>query len=177
MVENKKHFHFPLDLGFSDVSLYVFTSLMVLGNIIFPWLVHTIPQGGLKFLPIYFFVLIASYKFGLKAGLMTATISPLANTFLTGMPPAQMLPIILVKGILLAIFAYMLSYGTRKLSIANLVLTVFLYQAVGILFETAFYGSFLKALSDFTIGWPGLIIQIFGGYLVLWLLGGISAKK
>ncbi len=177
MVENKKHFHFPLELGFSDTSLYVFTSLMVLGNIIFPWLVHTIPQGGPKFLPIYLFVLIASYKFGLKAGLMTATISPLANTFLTGMPPAQILPIILVKGIVLAIFAYLISYGTRKLSIANLVLVVFMSQTVGILFETALYGNFLKALSDFAIGWPGLLIQVFVGYSVLWLLGGISVKK
>ncbi|MFH0961490.1 MAG: ECF transporter S component [archaeon] len=171
MAENRKENFFPVELDFANVGGCLFTSLFVLGNIIFPWLVHTIPQGGLKFLPIYFFVLVSSYKFGWKVGILTAVLSPIANTILTGMPPAAMLPAILVKGAALVLAASAVSFGTKKLSILNLGLVVIGYQALGTFFDAAYSGSVQKALSDFALGWPGLLIQVFGGYAILKLLG------
>lgn len=62
-------------LNFRQAKTYWFTLLFVAGNLILPQLCHLIPQGGLILLPIYFFTLIAAYKFGIRVGLLTAVCS------------------------------------------------------------------------------------------------------
>ena len=89
-------------LPFSNVRTYLFALLFVAGNIALPQLCHLIPSGGPAFLPIYFFTLIAAYKYGLRVGLLTALLSPAANHLLFGMPALAVLPAILVKSGLLA---------------------------------------------------------------------------
>jgi hypothetical protein len=68
--------------GFKELRTYLFVALFVLGNLLLPQLCHLIPNGGKILLPIYFFTLIASYKFGIKVGLMTAVLSPIINSIL-----------------------------------------------------------------------------------------------
>jgi hypothetical protein len=80
-----------LNLSVVNVRTYLFAVLFVGGNMLLPQLCHLMPDGGKIFLPIYFFTLIASYKFGLKVGILTAVLSPLCNHLLFGMPPAGML--------------------------------------------------------------------------------------
>jgi hypothetical protein len=149
---------------------YIFTFLFVAGNLFFPWLVHTIPLGGPTFLPIYFFVLIGAYKFGWRVGVLTAILSPLSNHFLTGMPPTNMLTAIFVKGIAMAILASFIAINTKKLSFQNLAIIIIGYQTVGFIFEWIYAAKFTSAMQDFVIGYPGLLIQFFIGYLILWLL-------
>ena len=81
--------------GFNELKTYLFVGLFVAGNIILPQLCHLIPNGGKIFLPIYFFTLFASYKYGLKVGLLTAAISPVINSLMFGMPALALLPAIL----------------------------------------------------------------------------------
>ena len=57
---------YSLDL--SNAKTYLFAGLFVIGNILFPQLAHLVPQGGFIFLPIYFFTLIAAYKYGIHVG-------------------------------------------------------------------------------------------------------------
>ena len=45
------------------------------------------------------------------------------------------------------------------------------YQAAGTLAEWAMTGSLAAALQDIRIGWPGLIVQVFGGCLIMRLIG------
>jgi len=161
---------FQLQLGFIHWRYYIFTLLFISGNLFFPWLAHNFPLGGPTFLPIYFFVLIGAYKFGWRVGIFTAILSPLANHFLTGMPPLPMLATILIKGTAMAAFASYISYKTKKLSFQNLAVVIIGYQAVGLVFEWAYTSSLNKAVQDFIIGYPGLLIQLFGGFLLLWLL-------
>ena len=59
-------------LTLKDTKTYLFSSLFILGNILLPQICHLIPQGGLIFLPIYFFTLIGAYRYGLIVGLFTA---------------------------------------------------------------------------------------------------------
>ena len=63
-------------LDYSNVKTYWAASLFIIGNILFPKLFHLIPQGGITWLPIYFFTLIGAYKYGWKVGLLTAVLSP-----------------------------------------------------------------------------------------------------
>ena len=93
------------NLSLTQGKSYLFATLFIVGNIVFPQLCHLYPKGGLIILPIYFFTLIASYKYGVKVGLITAILSPLINHVFFGMPPAATLPIILVKSSILAIAA------------------------------------------------------------------------
>ena len=62
-------------LSFSNVKTYLFAFLFVAGNIALPQLCHLVPMGGQTLLPIYFFTLIAAYKFGFRVGLLTALLS------------------------------------------------------------------------------------------------------
>ena len=89
-----------------------------------PQLCHLMPDGGKIFLPIYFFTLIASYKFGLKVGILTAVLSPLCNHLLFGMPPAGMLPVLLVKSTLLALVGAIVADRSQRVSLLHVAAVV-----------------------------------------------------
>ena len=67
-------------LDYSNARTYLMAALFIAGNMALPQLFHLIPQGGITWLPIYFFTLIGAYKFGWKVGLLTAVLSPIINS-------------------------------------------------------------------------------------------------
>ena len=119
------------------------------------------------FLPIYFFTLMASYKYGVKVGLMTAVLSPVINSLFFGMPALALLPAILTKSVVLALAASFVANKTQKVSIVNLLIVVLAYQCVGTLAEWAMTSSFYVAIQDFRLGIPGMLLQLFGTYFLL----------
>ena len=153
--------------GYSEAKTYLAAFLFVLGNIALPQLFHLIPQGGVTWLPIYFFTLVGAYKYGWKVGLLTALLSPLVNSWLFGMPPVASLPAILLKSGLLALAAGFTAHRYRKVSVLLLLAVVLSYQAVGTLGDWVMKGSFYHAVQDFRIGIPGMLLQVFGGYLFI----------
>lgn len=154
-------------LGYSNVRTYLAASLFIVGNILLPQFFHLIPQGGVTWLPIYFFTLIGAYKYGWKAGLLTAVLSPIINSLLFGMPMPVVLPAILLKSVLLAIAAGWAAQHFGRISIALLIGVVLAYQIVGTLGEWMFVGSFYDAIQDFRIGIPGMLLQVLGGYVFI----------
>jgi thiamine transporter ThiT len=153
--------------NFASLKTYLFASIFVAGNIILPQVAHFVPQGGFIFLPIYFFTLIAAYKYGLKVGLLTAILSPVINHLLFGMPPMAVLPAILIKSVLLAGVAAYLARRSNAVTLVNLVLAVLVYQFAGTMLEWALVRDFTVAIQDFRIGVPGMLLQIFGGFALL----------
>ena len=154
-------------LGWREVRTYMFASLFIAGNIVLPQLCHLFPQGGLILLPIYFFTLIAAYKFGFRVGLLAAVLSPLINSALFGMPAAAALPIIMIKGVLLAGAAAWMAGKSKGASLLALISVVLGYQLVGGLVEWAMTGSIASALQDWKLGWPGMLLQAVGGWAVI----------
>lgn len=154
-------------LSYSQLKTYLIAAIFVVGNIALPQLCHLLPQGGLIFLPIYFFTLVAAYKYGFTVGVTTAVLSPLVNSALFGMPPAAALPIILFKSVTLAVAAAMIAKKTNKVTILTVALAVIAYQLFGSVAEWVMTGSIEKASQDVILGWPGCLIQILGGYVVL----------
>ena len=154
-------------LDYRDAKTYLAAALFVAGNIVLPQICHLVPQGGLRWLPIYFFTLVGAYKYGWRAGLLTALASPLANAALFGMPAVAALPAILVKSVLLAGAAGYAARRFNRVSVALLAAVVLFYQVVGSAGEWALTGSFTAAMQDFRIGIPGMLLQVFGGYLFL----------
>lgn len=142
----------------SNLKTYIFAAIFVAGNLLFPQLAHFIPNGGLIFLPIYFFTLIAAYKYGIHVGLLTAILSPLVNSLLFGMPPMNMLPIILIKSVILAIAAAMVAKHFGKISFLGILLAILAYQVMGTGIEWLMTQNFFVAIQDFRIGLPGMVI-------------------
>lgn len=154
-------------LSLANVRTYLAASLFIVGNILLPQFFHLIPQGGVTWLPVYFFTLIGAYKYGWKVGLLTAVLSPIINSLLFGMPMPVVLPAILLKSVLLAIAAGWAAQHFGRISIALLIGVVLAYQIVGTLGEWIYVGSFFDAIQDFRIGIPGMVLQVFGGYLFI----------
>lgn len=154
-------------LNYKETKTYAFALLFIAGNLVLPQICHLIPGGGLTWLPIYFFTLIAAYKYGFRVGLLTAILSPLANYLLFGMPAIDVLPAILAKSTILAGAAAYGAHRFGKVSILAVLGAVLAYQVLGTLIEWAIVKDFSVAVQDFRIGIPGILVQIFGGYAIL----------
>lgn len=154
-------------LKYNNAKTYLAALFFVLGNLAMPQLFHLIPQGGMIWLPIYFFTLVGAYKYGWRVGVLTAVLSPLVNSVLFGMPAMTVLPAILLKSTLLAVAAGYAASHFKKASVGLLFAVVLSYQIVGTLGEWVMTGDFWLAVQDFRIGIPGMLLQIFGGWLFI----------
>lgn len=154
-------------LPFSSVRTYLTAALFVIGNIALPQLLHFVPQGGVTWLPIYFFTLVGAYKYGWRVGLLTALASPVVNSLMFGMPPVAALPAIMLKSVLLALIAGWTASCFNKVSLLMLVAVVLGYQVLGTLGEWVMKADFYAACQDFRIGIPGMLLQIIGGWIMI----------
>lgn len=153
--------------GFRQAKTYRVAALFVLGNVLLPQLCHTLSMGGPTWLPIYFFTLVGAYKYGWRAGVLTALASPVVNSLLFGMPVAAALPAILLKSVVLALVAGWTAARFRRASLLLLAGVVLAYQTVGTLGEWILVGDLHTAAQDFRIGLPGMLVQLFGGWAVI----------
>jgi hypothetical protein len=153
-------------LGDSNAKTYLFALLFVAGNVALPRLCHLVPDGGLMLLPIYFFTLIAAYKYGLQVGLLAAVLSPLVNNLLFGMPPGGMLALVVIKSGLLAVAAAYAARRSGKVAFLPVLAAVLACQSTGLLVEGAWF-SYPAALHALQVAVPGILLQVFGGYALL----------
>ena len=161
-------FHERLNLG--DLRLYLATAAMVAGNLLLPLAFHQFPNAGRMFLPIFFFTLVAGWRFGAQAAVLTAVLSPVANHFLTGMPPAPMLQEIILQSALLGALAAIAASRATRPTLALLGLVVLAHQAL-VLFPTLIHAGWQPCLAALKFRLPGLLLQVLGGFAVLRLMG------
>lgn len=176
-IATKGYYFHTEEIQLKKIQLYTFVLLFTAGNIIFPYLCHTIPNGGKILLPLFFFTLISSYKFGIKAGLLTALISPIINNLLFGNPPSAMLFDIISKSVLLAFIASYISKKTKKISLILLTAVVLSYQLAGGFAQWMITGSIQNSYSSFIIGIPGMVIQVILGFAILIALKDYEFKN
>ena len=74
---------------------------------------------------------------------------------------------IIIKSVILAIAAAVAAKKFGKVSIIGILMAILAYQVIGTGIEWAMTQNFFVAIQDFRIGFPGMLIQLFGGYLVL----------
>jgi uncharacterized membrane protein len=173
----KGYYFRPAEIQLKKIQLYMFVLLFSAGNILFPYICHTIPNGGKILLPLFFFTLIASYKFGIKAGLLTALISPLLNNLIFGNPPSAMLFDIISKSVLLVFIASFISKKTKKISLLLLSLVVLSYQLAGGFGQWLITGSFQNSYASVMIGIPGMVLQVIFGFVILLALKDYEFKN
>ena len=154
-------------LNYDEVKTYLWAAIFVVCNLVLPQVFHLIPQGGIIFSPLSLVILVGAYKFGWKTGLLAALASPLVNHLLTGMPAWEVLPVMTMKLAVLALVAGLTAQHFKTISLPLLLGVILVTKAIEALGELVMTGGIAATIADFTIGWPGLLLQIVGGYLVI----------
>lgn len=153
--------------NFDEAKTYMWAAVFVACNMVLPQLCHLIPQGGVIFAPLSLVILVGAYKFGWKTGLLAAVLSPLANHLVTGLPAWGVLQVMALKLVVLALCAGLTAQYFRKVSIPLIIGVVLVCELIGGLGEFLLTGGVDATMADFTIGWPGLLLQVFGTWLIL----------
>lgn len=154
-------------LNYDEVKTYLWAAVFVACNMVLPQLFHLIPQGGIIFSPLSLVILVGAYKFGWKTGLLAAVLSPVVNHFAFGMPQWSVLQVMTLKLAVLAIVAGLAAQRFKTVSLSLIIGVVLVSMAIGCLGEFLLTGGIDATIADFTIGWPGLLLQVFGAWLIL----------
>ena len=154
-------------LNYDEAKTYLWATIFVACNLVLPQVFHIIPQGGIIFSPLSLVILVGAYKFGWKTGLLAALASPLVNHLLTGMPAWSVLPVMTMKLAVLALVAGLTAQHFKTVSLPLLVGVVLVTKVLEALGELILTGGIAATIADFTIGWPGLLLQVVGGYLII----------
>ncbi len=154
-------------LSYSEKLTYLAAALFIACNIALPQLFHLIPQGGIIFSPLSLVIMAGAYKLGWRAALLAAVASPIVNHALFGMPAADVMTLMAVKLSLLAIIAGLAAQYFKSVSLPILVGVVLTVKALEFLAEFLLTGNVAATVADFTIGWPGLLLQVLGTYAIL----------
>ena len=157
-------------LNYDEAKTYLWAMVFVACNLVLPQVFHLIPQGGIIFAPLSFVILVGAYKFGWKTGLLAALASPLVNHAITGQPAWDVMPVMTLKLATLALAAGVAAQRFKTVSLPILIGVVLVSEAVGALGELLLTGGITATIADFTIGWPGLLLQVFGTWLILKML-------
>lgn len=153
-------------LNYDEAKTYLWASIFVACNLVLPHVFHLIPQGGIIFAPLSLVILIGAYKLGWKVGLIAALASPLVNHLLTGMPAWPVLVVMTFKLVVLALIAGFTAQHFKRVSWFLLIGVVLSSLIIGGLGELLLTGGIEATIQDFTIGWPGIHLQVVGAYLV-----------
>lgn len=154
-------------LSYSEKLTYLAAALFIACNIALPQLFHLIPQGGIIFSPLSLVIMAGAYKLGWRAALLAAVASPIVNHALFGMPAADVMTLMAVKLSLLAVIAGLAAQYFKSVSLPILVGVVLTVKAFEFLAEFLLTGNVAATVADFTIGWPGLLLQVLGTYAIL----------
>lgn len=154
-------------LNYDELKTYLWAAVFVVCNMVLPKLFHLIPQGGIIFAPLSLVILAGAYKLGWKTGLLAAVASPLINNLVFGMPEWCVLPVMTLKLAVLALVAGLTAQHFCSVSLLLLISVVLVSEVIGGLGELALTGDIADTVKDFTIGWPGLLLQVFGTYLIV----------
>ena len=153
-------------LTYDEAKTYLWATIFVACNLVLPQVFHIIPQGGIIFAPLSLVILAGAYKFGWRVGLIAALTSPLVNHLITGMPAWNILPVMTFKLAVQALTAGFTAQHFKKVTLPLLIGVVLTSMLTGGLGELVLTGSIEATIQDFTIGWPGILLQVIGAYLV-----------
>ena len=153
--------------NYDEAKTYLWTMAFLVCNMVLPQLFHLSPQGGVIFAPLSFVILAGAYKFGWKTGLLAALLSPFINHVLTGMPTMAVLPVMTLKLAIIALVAGLTAQHFKTVNLPLLIAVVLVSEALGALGELLLTGGITATVADFTIGWPGLLLQVIGSWLIL----------
>ncbi len=136
----------------------VFTALAIYA----PMVVHHFAgiDGGRKFLPMPFFVLLAGLLLGWRAGLATGLASPIISFLFSGMPILNILPIIIIQ---LSAYGFLAGILGEKynsfLSLAGAIIFGLILTGFSVLLFSKMNAA-LYISNIIRDGWMGILFQL-----------------
>ena len=153
----------------SYVKSIVFTAVCAALCIVVPMAFHSIPNAGTVFLPMHIPVLLSGLICGWPYGLLCGLLGPLLSSVTTGMPPAAMLPSMMVECATYGLVSgLMMRFVRTRSATADLYISLITAMVLGrvvaglakSLIFTPGTAPFAWVTSSLVAGIPGIIIQL-----------------
>ena len=147
----------------------VYTAVCAALCVVLPMAFHTIQNAGSIFLPMHIPVLLCGLMCGWPYGLICGILGPLLSSLLTSMPPAAMLPSMMVECAAYGcVTGLMMKFVHTKKPVADLYISMVTAMAVGrvlaglaksLIFSPG-TAPFAWVTTSLVTGIPGIIIQL-----------------
>ena len=142
----------------------VYAAICVALGVVLPIAFHSVQNAGSIFLPMHIPVLLCGLLCGPWYGLACGILAPLLSSLLTGMPPAAVLPSMLIE-----LAVYGLCTGLLKKLVRNNIVALIGAMLAGrivsglakaFIFNPGNYGLKAWLTASFVTALPGIIIQL-----------------
>lgn len=149
---------------------YVIAALCVALCVVLPMAFHAIPNAGSILLPMHIPVLLCGLICGWSYGLLCGLAGPALSALLTGMPPAAVLPGMLVEcgvyglaaGLLMQLVRTKHLYADLYISLAAAMLLGRVVSGIAkaLIFSAGSYSMVSWVAGSFVTALPGIVIQL-----------------
>jgi len=153
----------------SPVKKLVFTAVCSALCLVLPMAFHSIPNAGQVFLPMHIPVLLCGLICGWPYGGVCGLLGPLLSSVITGMPPAAMLPSMMIECCVYGFAAgLMMKYVRTKHAVADLYISLVSAMVLGRFVAglakawifTPGASPFAWVTTSLVAGIPGIAIQL-----------------
>ena len=156
----------PTRLALTPVTSWVL-GVGIVAAIVAPWLVHLIPGTsaalGPTLLPIFYAPMLAALMLRLPLAVAVSVVAPLFSQYLTGMPPAAVLPSLMLQ---VACFVIVLR-ALRNLPWVAAVPVAYVVGLGSAAILTRVVGAVpIDVAGTIAVAWPGIVVLTGLGMLV-----------
>lgn len=153
----------------SYVKKMVFTAASIALCLVLPMAFHSVPNAGSIFLPMHIPVLLCGLICGWPFGLVTGLLGPFLSSIITAMPPAAMLPSMMVECAAYgAVAGLMMQFVRTKNATADLYISLVTAMTMGRFLAglakawifTPGVAPFAWVTTSLITGIPGIVIQL-----------------
>ena len=151
------------------VKKLVFTAVCAALCVVLPMAFHAVQNAGTIFLPMHIPVLLCGLMCGWPFGLICGLLGPVLSSLLTSMPPAAMLPSMMLEcAVYGCVTGLMMRYVHTKNSLADLYISMITAMAAGrvlaglaksLIFSPG-TAPFAWVTTSLVAGIPGIVIQL-----------------
>ena len=154
----------------STTKKLVSCALCIAIGVLLPMSFHVIPNGGSVFLPMHIPVLICGLFCGTPYGLACGMITPFLSSMTTGMPPAMILPQMMIE---LAVYGLVTGLCSKYIPQENEMSKLYMSLIIAMLagrIVNGFVNTFILSTQGYTLSvfmtasfitcLPGIIIQL-----------------
>ncbi len=152
------------------VKRSIITAVCIALCVVLPMAFHSVKNAGSIFAPMHIPVLLCGLICGAPFGLLCGIIGPLLSSLFTGMPPAAILPAMMVELAAYGLFTGLFMQIVRtKAVLADLYISLVAAMLCGrvlagaakaLIFSAGKYSLTVWATSYFVTSLPGIIIQL-----------------
>lgn len=154
----------------SAVKKSIITAVCIALCVVLPQAFHAVPNAGAIYLPMHIPVLLCGLLCGWSYGLLCGLAGPALSALLTGMPPAAVLPGMLVEcgvyglaaGLLMQLVRTKHLYADLYISLAAAMLLGRVVSGIAkaLIFSVGSYSMASWVAGSFVTALPGIVIQL-----------------